>query len=68
MESVTEVDGPMDTNGGDCEAVLSRIADAGVDVMALAQKLQIDGRDSFNDSWHAMIKDIASKTASMADA
>ena len=68
MEAVTEVDGPMDTNGGDCEAVLSRIADAGVDVMALAQKLQIDGRDSFNDSWHAMIKDIASKTARMADA
>jgi transaldolase len=68
MEAVTEVEGPMAEDGGDCEAVLGRIADAGIDVMALAQKLQIDGRDSFNDSWHAMIKDIASKTASMAGA
>jgi transaldolase len=58
----------MATDGGDCEDTLKSIAGAGVDVMALADKLQIDGRDSFDASWNEMIKDIASKTASMAGA
>ena len=68
MADVKEVSGPMATDGGDCEDVLKRIGEAGVDVMALADKLQIDGRDSFDASWDTMIKDIASKTASMAGA
>lgn len=68
MESVTEVSGTMDPTGGDCETVLSAIKAAGVDVMALAAKLQIDGRDSFGASWLEMLKDIASKAESMASA
>jgi transaldolase len=68
MADVTKISGPMATDGGDCEDVLKRIGEAGVDVMALADKLQIDGRDSFDASWQTMIKDIASKTASMAGA
>ena len=68
LADVTDVSGPMATDGGDCEEVLSKIGEAGVDVMALAEKLQIDGRDSFDASWDTMIKDIASKTASMASA
>ena len=68
LADVTDVAGPMATDGGDCEDTLKSIAGAGVDVMALAEKLQIDGRDSFDASWNEMIKDIASKTASMAGA
>ena len=40
---------------------------AGVDVVALAEKLQIDGRDSFDQAWKAMIADIGSKADSIAN-
>ena len=46
---------------------LARIAEAGVDVVALAEKLQIDGRDSFDAAWKAMIADIGSKADSIAN-
>ena len=60
--------GPLPTDGGDCEATIAAIEAAGVDVHALAEKLQVDGRDSFNASWNSMIEDIAAKTRSLAGA
>ncbi len=60
--------GALPVDGGDCETVLKAIEAAGVDVAALAAKLQIDGRDSFNASWNSMIDDIAAKTRSLAGA
>ncbi|MEE2972214.1 MAG: transaldolase [Planctomycetota bacterium] len=59
---------PLPTDGGDSAAMLQRFEDAGVDLAALAAKLQIDGRDAFNDSWNAMIADIADKAKSLAGA
>lgn len=55
------VDGPMPLDGGDCEAVLAGVTSAGVDLDALAEQLQVEGRDSFDAAWHAMIADIAAK-------
>jgi transaldolase len=55
------LDGPMPLDGGDCEAVLAGITRAGVDLDALAERLQVEGRDSFDAAWHAMIADIAAK-------
>ncbi|MEC8321280.1 MAG: transaldolase [Planctomycetota bacterium] len=60
--------GALPRDGGDAEAVLAAFGDAGVDLDALAAKLQVDGRDSFNDSWNSMIADIAEKARSLAGA
>ncbi|MCH2162710.1 MAG: transaldolase [Phycisphaerales bacterium] len=67
LADVADDEGVMPVDGGDCEAVLARIAEAGVDVVALAEKLQIDGRDSFDQAWKAMIADIGSKADSIAN-
>jgi transaldolase len=55
----------MSSNGGDCEAVLGEFAKAGVDVDALAAKLQEDGAKSFVASWKDLLDVIVSKSASI---
>lgn len=62
------VDGGMPADGGGCEAVLAGATSAGIDIDALAERLQVEGRDSFDASWHSMISDIAAKTESVAEA
>jgi transaldolase len=58
--------GAMAEDGGDCEAVLQTIAKAGVDIDALAAKLQRDGADAFVKSWKELLKRIADKAAAVA--
>ena len=53
-------------DGGDCEAVLAAVRKAGIDLDALAAKLQSDGAASFVKSWHELLGVIASKSASLA--
>jgi len=53
-------------DGGDCEAVLAAVRKAGVDLEALAAKLQADGAASFVKSWHELLGVIASKSAALA--
>jgi transaldolase len=53
-------------DGGDCEAVLARFAAAGIDVYALATRLQQEGAKSFVKSWNELLAVIASKTAALA--
>jgi transaldolase len=60
-----EVEAPMPTDGGDCEQVLAKFAQAGVDVDALAAQLQSEGAKSFVDSWNDLMKVIASKSAAL---
>jgi transaldolase len=48
-------------DGGDCEEVLARFAGAGIDVDALAAKLQADGAKAFTDSWNNLMAVIESK-------
>jgi transaldolase len=52
----------MPTNGGDCEQVLARFANAGIDVDALAAQLQDAGAKAFVTSWNELMSVIASKS------
>ena len=56
----------MPADGGDAEAVLARFAAAGIDVDALAQKLQVEGAASFVKSWTELMQSIAEKSAALA--
>ena len=55
----------MSSDGGDCEAVLAEFAKAGVDVDAVAAKLQEDGAKSFVASWKNLLDVIVSKSAAV---
>ncbi|MET0682626.1 MAG: transaldolase [Casimicrobiaceae bacterium] len=63
-----ELGPPMRADGGDCEAVLREFAQAGVDVDALAAKLQEEGAAAFVRSWSELMKVIASKSAALETA
>ena len=58
----------MADDGGDCEAVLKQFASAGIDVAALAAKLQTDGAKSFVDSWNELMGVIDQKSAALSTA
>ena len=57
----------MSADGGDCEAVLDQFAKAGIDVDALAARLQEEGAKSFVNSWNELMGVIASKCASQGE-
>jgi transaldolase len=56
----------MAADGGDCEEVLARFAAEGIDVDALAAKLQDDGAKSFVKSWNELMAVIAAKGAALS--
>ncbi len=56
----------MSADGGDCEAVLGQFAKAGIDVDALANRLQDEGAKSFVSSWNELMGVITSKSATLA--
>jgi transaldolase len=58
--------GVLTPDGGDCDAVLAAHAKAGVDVDALARKLQADGAKSFVASWQDLLKSIGAKSKALA--
>ena len=55
----------LPADGGDCEEVLARFADAGIDVDALASQLQDEGAKSFVGSWDELMDVIASKSTAL---
>jgi transaldolase len=55
-------------DGGDCEVVLAAFAKAGVNVDALATRLQDEGTSSFIKSWSDLMACIDSKSAVMRKA
>ena len=63
-----KVGAAMAEDGGDAEMLLAQFAKAGVDIDALAQKLQRDGAKSFVDSWQELMQRIAAKSAALAAA
>ena len=63
-----EVGALLPADGGDCEEVLAQFAKAGVDVDALAARLQDEGAKSFVKSWNELMAVIASKGAALATA
>jgi transaldolase len=56
----------MPKDGGDAEKVLESFAEAGVDVDELAAKLQVEGAQSFVNSWAELMQRIAEKSAALA--
>lgn len=48
-------------DGGNAEAVLQEFADAGIDVAALAARLQEEGKASFVKSWEDLLHSISSQ-------
>jgi len=58
-----EVGETVPADGGDCEAVLGQFAKVGIDINALAAKLQDEGANSFDKSWNELMAVIASKSA-----
>ncbi|SPE61436.1 Transaldolase [Verrucomicrobia bacterium] len=63
-----EVGESMPADGGDCEAVLSEFARAGVRVDGLAAQLQDEGAKSFVKSWNELLAVIQSKSAALQQA
>jgi transaldolase len=55
-------------DGGDCEAVLASFAKAGVDVAALAARLQDEGASSFVSSWNDLMECIDVKSTAIRKA
>jgi transaldolase len=55
-------------DGGDCERVLASFTKAGIDVAALATRLQNDGAVSFVKSWNDLIACVEAKSAAMRKA
>ena len=63
-----EVGAIMPADGGDCESVIAAHAKAGVDVDALAVRLQDEGAKAFVKSWNELMGVIASKSEALAKA
>jgi transaldolase len=63
VEDHGEIGDPMPADGGDAEQVLASFAEAGIDVDALAARLQVEGADAFAASWRELLGTIASQHA-----
>ncbi len=63
-----QIRGVMPGDATDAEAALEAFARAGVDVMALATRLQQEGAESFVKSWNALLGRIAAKRDALAAA
>jgi len=63
-----EVGDMMPPDGGDCEQVLAAFAKAGVDVDALAARLQDEGAKSFVKSWNELIASMEAKSSEIKKA
>ncbi len=56
----------MPTDGGFAEQTIAEIRREGVDIEALAAKLQVDGGDSFKKSWNALMGGLEEKVTRLA--
>jgi transaldolase len=55
----------LPAHGGDCEDVLARFANAGIDVPILAARLQDEGANAFVKSWEDLLLCIAAKSKAL---
>lgn len=60
-----ELGAPIPADGGDCEAVIAEFRKTGIDIDALAKKLQDDGANAFVKSWNELLGVIAGKSAAL---
>jgi transaldolase len=61
----TELGELLPADGGDCEEVIAQFTKAGIDVDALAVRLQEEGAESFVKSWNDLMAVISSKSATL---
>lgn len=52
----------LPSDGGDAEQVLEEFARAGIDVKKLAEELQLEGADAFDNSWEDLMECLRSKS------
>jgi transaldolase len=60
-----EVNAVLPEDGGDSEVVITQFVQAGVDIAALAERLQQEGAQSFTKSWQDLIGCIGAKRAAI---
>lgn len=65
LDKYNEIGGIIPADGGDCEEVLAKYAKAGIDLDALAAKLQEEGARSFAKSWNELTEVISSKSKTL---
>ena len=58
----------LPADGGDCEKVLAGFTKAGIDIDALAARLQDEGAKSFVGSWNELMDVIVAKSAALKSA
>jgi transaldolase len=63
-----EIDAILEADGGDCEEVLAKFANAGIDAEALAAQLQEEGAKSFVKSWNELMGVIKEKSSALKTA
>jgi transaldolase len=63
-----EVGGMLAAHGGECERILASFTKAGIDIDALASRLQDEGAASFVKSWNDLLARIESKSATIRKA
>jgi transaldolase len=63
-----EIGALLPPDGGDCEQVLEKFAQAGIDIVALAAQLQDEGAKSFVQSWNDLMAVITAKGAALKQA
>ncbi|HEX6753755.1 MAG TPA: transaldolase family protein, partial [Solirubrobacterales bacterium] len=61
-----EVGALVPADGGDCDRVLAEFDIAGIDVEALAKRLQDEGKEAFAKSWDEMLQTIESQAGATA--
>ncbi|HEY3859626.1 MAG TPA: transaldolase [Gammaproteobacteria bacterium] len=57
--------GVLPQDGGDSKTVLSAFTQAGVDIHALAERLQREGTEAFAKSWHELMQRVAEKAKAL---
>ena len=57
---------PLPADGGGAEEVLASFGNAGIDIDALAERLQEEGKDSFTSSWRELLGTLSSKGEKLA--
>jgi transaldolase len=61
-----EVGDPIPPDGGDADQVLKQFNSAGIDTDELAARLQREGAEAFNKSWHDLLESIESESRRLA--
>ena len=60
------LEGAMDPDGGRCDEELAAFAEAGIDVVELATRLQVEGAAAFVDAWRDLMAHIEAQAGSAA--